>query len=91
MTSLIGWKISGLRPSPELQTDVHVKAVQELSAEHVPLEKIYDRHEVKEAFLQSEICDSGGPILIHSRDRADFFRIGKRSDGSPRTVVRGFR
>jgi hypothetical protein len=70
-----------------LQTGFRDKSVQELPAEHAPVEKMYDRQQVKEAFIQRDLCDSGGPDLIHSSDRADFIRQGECSDFSSRRMV----
>jgi hypothetical protein len=68
-----------------LKTELRVKALGELLAVaegfsegvHVPGEEIHDRHQVKDAFLQREVGDVGGPDLIHSLDRVDIHQPGK--------------
>ena len=73
-----------------IETELRVKAVGELLAEHIPGEQIHDRHQIEESLLQREVGDVSRPDLVHCRDRADSTRHGKRSEGSPGTVVRVF-
>jgi len=60
-----------------LQTELPVKAVGELPAEHMPGEEVHDRNQVEEAFLEGDVGDVSRPDLIHSRDQAEIHQAGE--------------
>ena len=60
-----------------IQTELRVKAVGELPAEHMPGMEIHDRHQVEEAFLQRDVGDIGRPNLINGFDLLDVHQAGK--------------
>jgi hypothetical protein len=51
-----------------IETELHVKAVGELPAEHMPGVEIHDRHQVQEFLLQWDVRDVDGPDLDHRRE-----------------------
>jgi hypothetical protein len=72
LTTLVGvedlWLAAPFqRHLQSLQTDLRVKAVGQLPAEHIPEKEIHDRHQVEKAFLQRDAGDSSGSHLIHGR------------------------
>jgi hypothetical protein len=60
-----------------LETELRVKAVGELPAEHVPGQQIHDHHQVEESLLQRVVGDVSRPDLVHCRDRADIHKARK--------------
>jgi hypothetical protein len=60
-----------------IETELRVKAVGELPAEHVSAEQIHDRHQVEKSLLQRDVGDVGRPDLIHSRDQPEVHQTGK--------------
>jgi len=72
------------------QTELCVKAVRELPAEHVPGEKIPYRHQVEQTLLQRDVGDIGRQTSSTAVTSLRSNRHGQPSEGSPGTVVRGF-
>ncbi len=60
-----------------LQAELRVKAVGLLPAEHMPGVEIHNRHQVQEAFMQSDVGDVGGAHLIQRRDLLEIHQAGK--------------
>ena len=73
-----------------LQTELPAKAVGQLPAEHTPEVKFNNGHQVKEAFLQRNICDrknqASTGVMIFYRSTSP----GNGFAGSPGMVVFGF-
>jgi len=60
-----------------LETELRVKAVGELPAEHISGEQIHDRHQVEKTLFQRDVGDVGGPDLIHSHDQPEVHQTGE--------------
>ena len=84
LAALVRMEDPGLAPTPQghlqgLQTELRVKAVGELPAEHMPGVKINDGRQVEEAFPQRNVGVGVGPgrpaslsaCLLYTSDAAD--------------------
>ena len=61
-----------------IDTELRVKAVGELPAEHVSGEQFHDRQQVQESLLQRDVGDIGRPDLIRCRDLLEVGRVPLR-------------